>query len=323
MASSKLMTPLFYGGNFNREGHRMRAVLEKEISNGTQTYRLWRAAGKPNVEYPRAENDRYILYMEINGYLAPLGLTDFNLTDICGFEPAAQKLYGGREKRGAWIDALRESGGSEAVSAAVAEEQKETEQYGRDPARQTAYIKSLLDDHLSAYLKSKESGGQSFPDFTGALVMNELAQCAELSAAYRAKRQAEEAARQTRAAEEERAYCEEKNRVAEQAVSAALQVIREGGVLKNTTVKFYQSRYSASSYSIINYLMRQYQVDVPLRTQGWINDKLSSATIQDGKCKQLRYLRAKSGRCSQKIWDCMDSLIRAVIISVPDSKEAA
>ena len=47
MENSKLMTPLFYDGMFNREGRRMRAVLEKEISDGTQTYRLWRAAGKP------------------------------------------------------------------------------------------------------------------------------------------------------------------------------------------------------------------------------------------------------------------------------------
>ena len=37
MENSKLMTPLFYDGMFNREGRRMRAVLEKEISDGTQT----------------------------------------------------------------------------------------------------------------------------------------------------------------------------------------------------------------------------------------------------------------------------------------------
>ena len=69
METSKLMKLLFYGGNFNREGRRMRAVLEREISDGTQTYRLWRDAGKPDLDYPRAENDKYILYMEINGYL--------------------------------------------------------------------------------------------------------------------------------------------------------------------------------------------------------------------------------------------------------------
>ena len=312
MEHSKLMTPLFYDGNFNREGRRMRAVLEKEISDGTQTYRLWRAAGNPDQSYPRAGNDRYILYVEINGYLAPLGLTEFSLTEICGFEPAAQKLYGGKEKRGAWIDALRESGGNEAVSAAVAEERKEIERLGSEPARQTEYIQNLLNGYVSTYLKSKETSGRTFPDFTGALVLNELAKCVELSAVYREKRQAEEKARRARAEEEEKAYCEEQNKAANQMVSEAIQIIQNGGILKNETVKFYSSRYSFSSYSIVNHLMRQYQVDVPPRTQGWINDKLVNATIKDGKCENLQYFRSKGGRCSQKFFDCVNALIQAV-----------
>lgn len=321
MESSKLMTPLFCGGNFNREDHRMRAVFEREITDGTQTYRLWRSAGKPDLEYPCAENDKYLLRVEINGYLAPLGLTDYRLTDICGFELAAQKLYGGKEKRGAWIDAIRESGGSDAVSAAVAEERKETEQYGRDPARQTAYIRGFLGDHVSTYLKSKENGGQTFPDFIGALVMNDLAKCLELSAVYQAKWQAETEARRARSEAEKKAYCEEQNRVAEQVVAEAIQIIRNDGVLKNTTVTFYQSRYSSRTYSIFNYLMRQYQVDIPLRTQGWINEKLVNATVKDGKCKHLRYLHSKGGRGSQKFFECMNDLIRAVRATAPEQTQ--
>lgn len=318
METGKLMTLLFYEGNFNREGHRMRVVLEKEISDGTQTYRLWRSAGKPNQKHPHADNDKYLLYVEVNGYLLSLGMTDYNLADRCGFEPAAQKLYGGKEKRGAWIDAHRESGGNDAVSAAVAEERNIIEQYGGDPARQTAYIRSLLDDHVSAYLKSKKTGGQTFPDFAGALVLNELAKCSELSAVYRAKQQAEAEAHHTFVEAENRAYCEEQNRVAEQAVSAAIQVIREGGILENQTVVFYRSRYDSSTCSIFNYLMRQYQVDVPLRTQGWINKKLASAIIQDGRCENLRYLRYKNCRGSQKFFECMNALIRAVTQQSPD-----
>ena len=283
MENCKLMTLLFYNGNFNREGRRMRAVLEREVSDGTQTYRLWRSAGKPIHDYSwAAENDKYILLVEINGYLAPLGMTDFKLIDICGFELAAQKLYGGKEKRGAWIDALRESGGNDAGRAAVAEERKEIERYGSDPARQTAYIRNLLDGHVSAYLKSKENGGQSFPDFIGALVMNELDRCAELSMVYRTKQQAEVEAHRARVEAEDKAYCEAQNQVAERAVSEALQTIREGGILKNQTITLYQSRCNSSAYSIFNYLMRQYQVEVPLRTQGWINDKLCSAVIETG-----------------------------------------
>lgn len=316
MKKSKLMTPLFYKGSFNQEGHKMRAVFEREISNGTQTYRLWRSAGKPNLEYPRAENDKYILYVEINGYLATLGITDYTLADICGFELAAQKLYGGKERRGAWIDSLRESGGYDAVSAAVAVERKEIELCGGEPARQTEYIQNLLYGHANTYLKAKENGGQSFPDFIGALVMNDLDQCMILSAVYRAKQQTEAIARRAHIAEEEKVYCEAQNKEAERVISAAIQIIREGGELENRTVKFYQSKYVFSTYSIINYLMRQYQVDVPLRTQGWINKKLCSATIKDGKCERLQYRRAKNGRCSQVFFKYMNALLQAVITSV-------
>lgn len=317
MENSKLMTPLFYDGMFNREGRRMRAVLEKEISDGTQTYRLWRTAGKPDLDYPQAENDKYILYVEINGYLATLRLTDYILIDNCGFTPAAQKLYGGKEKRDEWIDSLHKSGKMDAVSETLMEEQKEIKRYGTDPARQTEYIKALLSEHIAAYLEAQENGGETFPDFIGALTMNELDRCVELSAVYRAKQQAEESARRIRAAEEEKVYCEAQNKEAEEKVSAAIQIIREGGILRNSTVVFYQSRYHSSSYSIVNYLMRLYHVDVPLRTQGWINDKLHSATIKDGKCEHLQYYRAKNGRVSQKFFDCMRELIQAVAEQTP------
>lgn len=314
----KLMTPLFYDGSFNRAGRRMRAVFEREISNGTVTHRIWRGAGQPDISYPRAENDKYILCVELNGYLAPLGMTDFVLTDRCGFEPAAEKLYGGKENRGKWIDSLRESGGYDAVNAALADERREIELCGATPARQADYIQKVLDDHISVYLKAKENGGETFPDFFGAAALNDLGRCVELSAVYRAKRQAEDAARRARAEEEEKAFCEERNNEAEQAVSAAIQVIRDGGILKNDTVRFYQSRCNSSSCSIVNYLMRLYHVDVPLRTQGWINDKLCSATIKDGKCEHLQFFRSKNGRCSQKFFECMNDLIQAVTAQVSE-----
>lgn len=323
METSKLMTPLFHDGNFNREGRKMRAVFEREISDGTTTYRLWRSAGKPDLDYPRTENDKYILHVEINGYLVPLGMTDCALVDHCGFESAANKLYGGKVYRGKWIDGLRASGGIDAVNAAVAEERAETERYGADPVRQTGYIREILNDHVGIYLKAKENGGQSFPDFVGALVLNDLAKCVELSTAYKALKREEQRVRVARAEEEDKAFCEKQNTKAEQAVAAALQIIREGGVLENETVKFYRSRYDASAYSIVNYLMRLYQVNVPLRTQGWINDKLSNVTIRDGGCTSLQYFRSKNGRVSQKFFECMDDLIRAVMKQASENEEAA
>lgn len=77
MGTAKLMTPLFYDGNYNVEKKRMRAVLEREVSNGAVSYRLWRSDGKPDLEYPRAANDAYILHVEVNDHLVPLRMTDY------------------------------------------------------------------------------------------------------------------------------------------------------------------------------------------------------------------------------------------------------
>ncbi len=317
MERSKLMTPLFYDGSFNREGHKMRAVFEREISDGTNTYRLWRGTGKPDLDYPRAENDKYLFHVEINGYLLPLGMTDFSLVDHCGFRAAVQKLYGGDEERGKHFSHLRKSEGESGVLAALDAEHKEIERCGNDPACQTDYIQKLLTSRVNAYLEAKGNGGETFPDFIGALIVDDLAHCTELSKAYRAQQREKEIARRAHAAEQEKIYCEERNRKSQQTVSDAIQIIRNGGVLKNETVEFYRSRYDSSAYSIFNYLMRQYQVDVPLRTQGWINENLSSAAIKDGRCTEYRYLRAKGARGSQKFFDCMNALIQAVMAQPP------
>ena len=129
---------------------------------------------------------------------------------------------------------------------------------------------------------------------------------------YRKKEDEVAKARRAKAEAEERAFCEEQNRLSEQAVQEAIRTIKDGGVLQNQTVKFYRSRYRCNAFSIVNYLMRKYGVNVPLRTQGWINDKLTSVTIENGKCEHLRYMRAKGAQCSQRFFDCMSELIHNV-----------
>lgn len=111
---------------------------------------------------------------------------------------------------------------------------------------------------------------------------------------------------------EDQAFVAERNAEAEQIVNKALDILRNGGKLENQTVAFYESRYNSSSYSIVNYLMRKYGVNVPIRTQGWINEKLVSAKIEDGKCEHLQYYKAKGAQCSQKFFDCMNELIAKV-----------
>ena len=92
MSESKLMKPLFHGYHFNKNGIKKRAVFCSEVSNGKDTYRLWRSAGKPDVAYPRTENDTYRLHIELNGYLIPLGQSECDLIHTSGRQPAYQKL---------------------------------------------------------------------------------------------------------------------------------------------------------------------------------------------------------------------------------------
>lgn len=141
----------------------------------------------------------------------------------------------------------------------------------------------------------------------------------ELSAANQAMWRKERQAIAVREAEEERAFCAERNGIADQVVADAIQVIRNGGVLKNDTVKFYESRYRASSCSIILCLMRRYGIDVPLRTQGWINGSLADVTIKDGYCGCAHFWRSKRGRGSKAFYAYMNELIRAVAEQTPEA----
>lgn len=312
MANANLMTPLFYQDNFNVAGKKIRAVFLREVTNGTDSYRLWRRDGKPDRQYPQGKGDDYILYVELHGYLATLRTTDYDLIDRCGYKAMVAALYGGEDKREQYFDGLRRSGGDEAVLEVLRQEEQKIQELGRDPACQADYIKAILDGHVSTYLESKESSGKTFPDYIGALVLDELPACRELSAIYKSKCREKEQERKAKADAEDRAYCQERNQRAEQQVQEAIRIIREGGVLQNDTVEFYRDKYDSSACSIVLYLMRQYQVDVPLRTQGWITSKLAAATIADGRCSHLQFWGRKSDRASQRFVVCMNELIRAI-----------
>lgn len=305
MSEARLMTPLFCNGNFNLEGKRMRAVLVGKVSNGTDTYDLWQNAGKPDMEYPRAENDAYILHVRVRGYLVPLGMTEYALIDQCGYPVAVQELYGSMEKRNKLFSSAHES----EILDAIAREKEVIEDLGSNPVRQADRIKEVLDQHVSIYRAAKESDGDSFPDFVGALVLDELTECRSLKLKYQEKQRIRGLEQQAKEEQADRAFCEEQNLLAEQSVQEAKATLRNGGVLKNNVIKFYSSRYNPTTYSVVNYLMRQYGVEVPIRTQGWINDKLSSVTINNGSCTSIRFLKSKGGRCSEKFFDCMNELI--------------
>lgn len=141
----------------------------------------------------------------------------------------------------------------------------------------------------------------------------------ERTAAYMESRKiyGEEQAKRHKAEQERReaenqAYVNECNEEAEKSVAKAIEIIRNGGRLENCTVEFFRSRYDSSTYSIVNYLMRKYDIKTPIRTQGWINDRLISVSIKDGKAIGATYNKVKNGKGSQTFFEYMNELVAAV-----------
>lgn len=317
MGTAKLKKPLFYEGMFNREGHSMRAVFVKEISNGTDTFHLWQSAGQPDLSYPRADNDAYILHVEINGYLAPLRMTEYQLIIDCGWLPAMEKLYGGKEQRKDYFEEIRKNSlpGDGSVAKAIERETAEIQNFGSEPKNQADYIKACLDQHVTAYQEAQKNGGETFPDFIGALILDDLSTCQALSVIHKENRRLKEAARRKKQREEEITLVEKKNAEMEGKISEAISILKNGGTLKNEQIAVYsltENSYTVSEHSIFNYLMRRYGIKVPLRTQGWINESLTSAVIADGRCVTYQYWKSKRGKGSDTFYDCINSLIAAI-----------
>lgn len=315
MPEVKLMTPLFDGGMYNRTGRRMRAVFIKEVSDGATTYRLWRKDGKPEIEYPRCDNDRYILHVEVNSYLIPLRMTEFQMIDNCGYLPAVNELYGSKEGRVAFFNELRERDGwnqPTSVSEAMKREEEAVTRLGSQPERWVASISKQLASHVKFYLQSEKNGGLTHPDYVGACVLNKLDECMKLSEAHQEYIQKEKEKIAAEEAEKRHREAEEINAKAKQEIEAAVKIIREGGRLNNDRID-YRVGDVGHNEPIVLFLMRRYKVGVPLRTQGWICSKLANVTIKDGRCDGLQYYKAKGAACSQRFFDCMNELVQKVI----------
>lgn len=180
--------------------------------------------------------------------------------------------------------------------------------FGNDSVLQATYIQSILEKHIKTYIESKENGGETFPDFVGAAMLGELEMCKELSRHYKEIYEMKMNVRIAAAREKQRNEIAEKNKIASDKVQQAIQIIRSKGTVKNDEVTFYNDSGIGQTYHMFNYLMRYYGIEVPLRTQGWINKKLVEVTAKDGGCS-LQFYKSKNSKCSQSFFDYMYLLI--------------
>ena len=320
MAGAKLKTPLFVNDNFNRLGKKIRAVLVREISTGETKFTLWRQDGKPENQYPQNKDDAYYLFVEIGGYLAPLRTTYFHLVDQCGFEPACVELYGGKNQRSKHFDQFRINPHYEGREEALKIERETIYKFGEDQERQVEYVKKYIDTEVELFENSKENGGHTFPSFIGAAAKGEIDTCLELRNTYNRVLEEKEIERLELArAKRERELKQVEEETANE-VQSAIQTILLGGIVKNTQIKIPNGNYGLKTTSLVNYLFRKFGIVVPLRTQGWINEKLVEVKIKDGKVDSLRFLRRYNSKCSDSFFDYMKVLVSKVFESSSETE---
>jgi hypothetical protein len=66
------------------------------------------------------------------------------------------------------------------------------------------------------------------------------------------------------------------NKKAYDTITAAEQAIIDNKMVANRNITIYKAKYDSNTTSLILYLMKQYGINVPLKTQGWINNALAN-----------------------------------------------
>jgi len=74
---------------------------------------------------------------------------------------------------------------------------------------------------------------------------------------------------------EDREYVKQENTKTESKINEVEKAIVNKEEIKNTYITVYKSKYDYNNSRIILYLMKQYDITVPLKTQGWINNALA------------------------------------------------
>jgi hypothetical protein len=300
---SKLMKPLFVNGMYNREGKRIRANYLKTITDNNTEYSLWINDGKPDKDYASNEKDKYYLYILVNDWLIMTGETEYELERRAAYEYLNKEWYGdfkGREKyfkENIYKDRTYEQYSS-LVKEHVAKEEAFIQENLNNEVIQVEFINQFVERSIKGYVDARD-GKSKYVDFRGAVFLNELDKCVEISLVLKKQRQEEERERRKVLAEQKAKEAEEKEQAEKLLMEETEQILINGGTIKGG--------------EIVVKLADKYNINIPIRTRGWILNNLAEATITDGGSVSYRYWKkTKNATGSQKVYEVLFDIRRAI-----------
>lgn len=296
---AKLMKPLFVNGMYNREGKRIRANYLKTVGE----YPLWIKDGKPNKDYGKNENDKYHLYIQVDEWLVMTGYTEYELMQRAGQDYLNKEWYGDFKGRRKYFEENFYKGRSmeeayKLVRNHIDKEEVFIEESGKNEVVQASFIKAFIDKAIANYIEARDSDGK-FADFIGAAFLGELDKCEQIAKVLKTKRQEKELERKRELAEQKAKEAEEKALAEKLLIEETEKIFVNGGTIKDG--------------DIIVKLADKYNVNIPLRTKGWILNNLVEATITESGSVNYRYWkRTKNATGSQKVYDVLFDIRSAV-----------
>lgn len=302
ISQAKLMKPLFVDGNFNREGKRIRAKYIKTLSHDSVDYPLWINAGTPDKDYAKSEEDKYYYMIETNGYLVSCGYTQYELKQRSDYECLNKEFYGSKENRDNIFSEIYKGRTFQEYRPLVDEQIKKedvfTAEHGNNEDIQAEFLKSQIDRHIEEYINARDNNG-SFADFHGAVFLNELDKCVEISKRNKEIRQQEDAVKRAEREEKQRKEREENERIEQEAISKAESIMINGGKIDNG--------------EIIVKLADKHNVKIPIRTRGWILNNLAYCNISDaGSISYSYYKRTKNATGSQTVYSVLSDIRKTI-----------
>jgi len=163
---------------------------------------------------------------------------------------------------------------------------------------QVEYINQFVERSIKGYVDARD-GKSKYVDFRGATFLNELDKCAELSLVLKKERQEEEQERRRVLAEQKAQELKEKEQAEKLLMEETEQILINGGTIKGG--------------EIIVKLADKHNINIPIRTRGWILNNLAEATITDSGSVSYRYFRrTKNATGSQKVYDVLFGIRTAI-----------
>ena len=297
---SKLMKPLFVNGMFNKEGKRMRVNYLKTIGE----YPLWIADGKPDKDYSRTENDKYYLYIEVNDWLIMGGFTEFELEQRTGQDYLNKEWYGDFEGRNKYFDDNFYKGRTyeeynPLIKEHLEKEELFIEEHGKNGELQAEFLKRvLIAKSIEQYVEARDNNGK-YANFVGAAFIGELDKCVEISNKLKEERIKKDKERKAELAKQREIEDQEREQAEKLLIEETEKTFANGGTIKDT--------------NIIIKLADKYNVEIPLRTKGWILNNLSEVTITESGSVSYRYWRrSKAATGSQKVYEVLFNIREAI-----------